>query len=544
MTAIVTPDQVRAAEQQAIDDGRSVAELMRDAAEQIAGWIDQNISVSSGRTRRVTALVGPGNNGGDALVALAILIEQGWQCRALLIGRSQLGDLPAAESSLDQIELIDSSTDTSTSDVILDGIYGTGGHAKIDRDALAAMTVARDARHRRQVPLVAIDAPTGVDSGTGDAHGDAFPADVTLCIGFPKVGLLNEPAATMAGELVVLDIGLEPPPSFDGPYMIDADDVREKLPRRDATAHKDSAGGLLVVGGAPTYYGAPRLSAEAGLRAGAGLVALSIPRSIIPAIASEIPEAIYHPMNDGDARRSVRAIRDMLEADDSRYMAIVVGPGIGRDEITDTLLTGLFGGSVTAASGVGFHLPGPGVIRQETSQAPGSPAIRQPIVLDADALNWLADRDNWQDLVRGLTAVLTPHPGEMARLLGSATAVGDVLKDRFAVARSAATEWGQIVVLKGGYTVVALPDGSVWVAPRATSELATAGTGDVLAGLIGGLLAQGLDPADAARSAIYLGSMAGKRASDDLGTLSVVARDVIQYLPWVMHDLLSPRWKR
>jgi ADP-dependent NAD(P)H-hydrate dehydratase / NAD(P)H-hydrate epimerase len=546
MLPILTPDQMRTAEAASVKAGASEPDLMARAGAQIAEWIDSRVITWGQSDQVAAALVGPGNNGGDALVALAGLVQRGWQCSALLVQRKELGDLPADKELLDRITIIDDAAALHGAHVIIDGIFGIGGRSDLDKLAVEAINAASHARHTHRVPLVAIDCPTGVDATTGVAHDDAFPADVTLCIQFPKAGLLREPAATFAGELEILDIGIEAPDDFTGPYMATATATSERLPHRGAYAHKSQTGGLLVVGGSPGYFGAPRLTAEAALRSGPGYVGLAAPRSVIATVAGEVPEIIYHPTSDSDGRQSANTIVEALDGESSRYTALVIGPGIGRDRVADALMSALFNqpdqpADRAESSDVAFGIP-----RRALSQASsddGERAIETlPVVLDADALNWLAKQDDWPSLLNGVTAVLTPHPGEMARLLQKE--IDEVTTDPFGTALDAAKTWNQIVVFKVGYTAVAHPDGTLWVSPRAPSELATAGTGDALSGIIGGLLAQGLSPGDAAACAVYLGAQAGRLARDELGALSVVARDVIRYLPFAISELQQPQWER
>lgn len=546
MLPILTPEQMRSAEATSVKAGATVPDLTARAGEQIADWVDRQVITWGQGTQVAAALVGPGNNGGDALVALAGLVQRGWDCFALLVQRGDFGDLPADQELLDQITTIDDPAALHDAHVILDGIYGIGGRAELEEQVAAAITAAVHIRHEHGVPLVAIDCPTGVDPATGEAHDGAFPADVTLCIQFPKSGLLKMPAASFAGELEVLDIGIEKPDDFDGALMLTAAGTRDRLPARGAYAHKSQAGGLLVVGGSPSYFGAPRLTAEAALRSGPGYVGLAAPRSVIGTIAGQAPEVIYHPTSESDGRQSARTIVEALDGEHIRYTALVIGPGIGRDRVADNLMAALFNKTEQSAEGsdpadVAFGIPRRAVT-QGASEASGRAIERIPVVIDADALNWLAQQDDWPALLSDINAVLTPHPGEMARLLQKE--VDEVTEDPFATALKAAKSWGQVVVFKVGYTAVAHPDGALLVSPRAPSELATAGTGDTLSGIIGGLLAQGLSPLDAAASAVYLGAQVGKFARDELGALSVVARDVIHYLPFAISELQQPQWER
>jgi hydroxyethylthiazole kinase-like uncharacterized protein yjeF len=510
MTALVTPAEMRAAEAAALASGTTERELMRRAAEGIAGWLDAAIRLP--HQRHAVALVGPGNNGGDALVALALLHARGWRVSSVPLGRSTIGDLPAPPADLAAIACAELSV-LDEADVILDGVYGIGSRLALPEPVQHAFHAARDVRRLRGTPLVALDVPSGIDAGTGAASDDAFPADVTLCLGLPKRGLVREPAASYVGELILLPIAIPTPDIAGRETVITVETVRRALPQRGASAHKSTAGTVLIVGGAPAYYGAPRLAAEAAALVGAGLVALAVPTSLVPVIAAQVPETVFVPLDDEPAR-SVEQILDFAEARSATLRSLVIGPGLGRGDRAGALLTRLLG-------------------PEAAEQLPHLTEL--PTVIDADALNWLASRPDWPHLLTGRQVVLTPHAGEMARLLGVPTST--VLADPIGVAKRAAEDWQQYVVLKTGYAPVADPSCRVRIAPRATPELATAGTGDVLAGMIGGLLAQRLAPGAAATTAIWLGAMAGRSAREEFGVASVTARALLAHLPRVMQRL-------
>jgi NAD(P)H-hydrate epimerase len=512
MNVLVTPDEMRAAEAAAVARGRSYDQLMRAAAAGVARWIGRHIAPAR-TTRTAIGLAGPGNNGGDTIVALALLIDQGWRCGVVMLNRAGFGDLPVSTALLDQLEIVDLPS-LSSADVIIDGVYGIGGKASLPESVASAIRLARRQRIDQGTPLVAVDVPSGVDAASGAAAPDAFTADVTLCIGLPKLGLIREPAATHVGELRVIDIGVSAPDDNLRPRMITELDVRRLLPRRNASAHKHGVGTTLVVGGAPTYYGAPRLAAEAAARAGAGLVAVATPASIAPVIAAQMPEAVIVPLDDSGSVAATQT-RRWLAGRGATPHATVVGPGLGRSSGATALLEALLGTRMT--SGLGESLP---------------------VVLDADALNWIAERDEFPVGVTQGRGVMTPHVGELARLLRMPH--DSVLEDPLRAANRAATIFKQVVVLKHGYSLIAAPDEATLVSPRSTPELATAGTGDVLAGLIGGMLAQGLNPRDAATVGLYIGAQAGLLARSELGETGVVARDVINRIPAMLRMCGAP----
>jgi NAD(P)H-hydrate epimerase len=456
---------------------------------------------------------------------------------AWLILRAGLDGVPAPQSALDQIQLVDSLSQINAADVVLDGIFGNAGRAELPEDAIAAIETSNSLAREGGTVRIAVDCPSGIDALSGDAAEGAFHAELTLCISHPRIGLLREPAATRVGELVILDIGLEAAGFEDGPQLIDAAFTRARIPARPASAHKGGIGGLLVVGGAPGYFGAPRLAGEAALRAGCGYVGLAVPRSLTTAIAAQVPELIFHPTSDGDGRRSATTVRAAVN-ESERYSALLIGPGLGRDEVADEFLSELLVAPSPHVVDNG-HSPVFGIPRRSEAASESTEGRFEtlPRVIDADGLNWLSEQDDWPALLNQTRCVLTPHAGEMARLLGGS--IEDVLADPWNVALGAAREWGQVVVLKHGYSFVACPDGRLFISPRATPELATPGTGDVLSGLIGAFLAQGLAPEDAAAVALYVGALGGRSARMQFGEHSVIARDLIEAVARTVAEIVA-----
>ncbi len=290
------------------------------------------------------------------------------------------------------------------------------------------------------------------------------------------------------------------------------------LPRRTASAHKWDVGGVVVVAGSPPFAGAAALSCAAAGRSGAGIVSAALPRSIAHTVVGLVPEVTVVMLPEGEspsvAKRAADAIGERLE----RSGAMLVGPGLGVDDATDALLSALFG-ATRSRGGIGF---GTG---SATTTADEGVIVKanKPVVVDADALTWLSSQDQWWARVPAGLLVLTPHPGEMARLRG--IEIAEVLSDPSAIARDAATDWGQTVLLKGGTAVVASPDGST-ASFESSPALATAGSGDVLGGSVAAFLAQGLGPRDAAMLASYVGIRAAERAAGRFGTLGVIAGDL------------------
>lgn len=315
------------------------------------------------------------------------------------------------------------------------------------------------------------------------------------------------------------------------PDLIDnaswADDafVRRSLPHRADDTHKWKVGGLLVIAGSPAYTGAAWLASRAAGRAGAGIVYLATPRSVIQTIAGNLPEVAHVVLPETDASGSLKIVTERLQPLIEKCKAVVVGPGLGQDETADILLRGLFGigeHRSRAARQIGF-----GPRREDAAAQERSEGLlfssELPILVDADGLNWLAEQENWHHQVPEWRLMLTPHIGEMSRLTGMSP--DDILADQQGVARRWSQTWKQTVVLKGGYTVVAGRDG-VMVADQASAALATAGSGDVFSGVIGALLAQGLTPVDAAGVAIAVGPRAASLCADRFGIPGVISTDL------------------
>jgi ADP-dependent NAD(P)H-hydrate dehydratase / NAD(P)H-hydrate epimerase len=531
---LLTVDQIRAAESQAMRGGRSERDLMIEAGTRVAEAILESTFVEDGS---VLVLCGPGKNGGDGLVAAGRLIESGWSALVWGHRRSGLDGAPVDELAASQIRWLQSAADLAEavrhSDVVIDAVFGIGGRAELPREVASAFEIVQEKCSDLGVAIWALDLPSGVDADSGEVAAGAIEADVTAMIGLPKIGLFRFPAARQTGYLEMIDIGIEPPAKIEDstPRLITESYVRTRLPRRRAGAHKRSVGTLLVVGGGPNYYGAPRLASEAALRSGAGLVTLGAPPSVIASVAAAVPELTFLPLPGGEHGQAGVRMGEAVLKRVEEYSAILVGPGLGTEAPVPDFLSTLFGIERSTRGSIGFGVSAP--------QSGGEPFAGKA-VLDADALNWLSTRDDWWETLRDADLVLTPHPGELARLLSCET--DDVLQDPWDAANRAARKFGQIVVLKHGHSCVADPGGGLLVAPQALPSLATAGSGDVLAGLIGSLLSQGLSARDAAACALYVGLEAAEGAGEWSGTLGLIASDIIAELPLALSRLTEPHW--
>jgi NAD(P)H-hydrate epimerase len=491
---LVTTAEMRALEQAAVDYGVSVETLMDNAGAALAREVRKLRPPG-----RALVLVGPGNNGGDGLVAAQHLHGSGWQVNLRLA--------PARERDQARFPVLRSvqpgPVPETPMDVIVDALLGTGKSRPAEGPIADALDEVRT-RHPRAI-VVAADVPSGVDADTGAADPRTLRARVTVTFGAAKVGLYQYPAAELAGEVRVADIGI--PAAVADPlrtWLSDAELVRPFLPRRPQDAHKGTFGKLLVLAGAVSYTGAPYLTSMAAMRAGAGLVRLATPRSAHAVIAARLVEATFAPLPETEdgwlAAAALDRLRELLARDG--YDCLLIGPGLGQDpqtrEVVETLLL------------------------EHTADLPSR------IVIDADGLNILSGVDDWhQRLPRG--CVLTPHPAEFGRLAGLPTA--EVVANRFELARDKARDWGQVIVAKGANCIVAGPDGRTVIDPGANPLVATAGTGDVLAGAIAGTLTQGADPWEGAVAAVRACSLAATSLAPVYGRGGMIASDLHAAIP-------------
>ncbi|HHS97765.1 MAG TPA: NAD(P)H-hydrate dehydratase [Chloroflexi bacterium] len=549
---VVTVEQMRAIEAASDAAGHTYAAMMERAGRAVAEALTGRMDVEG---KRVLVLVGPGNNGGDGLVAAHYLAQAGAEVACYLsrardpqrdvnLRRLQEGSVFTTVASADQGHRVLRRL-AAGADVVIDGLLGTGSTPPV-RGTVAEIlkTVGEVLRRREQVSapeiqpigtvppsptpsrplIIAVDGPSGMDFDTGALDESALRADLTVTFAYPKRGHFRFPGAAAVGELLVADIGTDPALAAEVDLEVATPQmVRAWLPPRPPDAHKGTFGRALIVAGSTNYTGAARLAGSAAVRAGAGLVTVALPTPIHAPVAAGLAEATYvllpHELGVV-AEAAVEVLAEIVE----RYDALLLGPGLGREQETVAFVERLLGRRAERRS-VGF-LP------SEKTSAPPLPL--PPLVVDADGLNILSGWPDWHERLPPGT-VLTPHPGEMARLMGCSTR--EVQEDRVEVARRQARAWGHVVVLKGAYTVVAAPDGRVVLEPFANPGLATGGTGDVLAGIIVALRAQGLPPFEAAVAGAYLHGLAGELARVDLGEAGMAAGDLLRYLPQAQRRL-------
>lgn len=480
--------------------GRGCAEVLRS----VYGPLDE---------ATVVVLCGKGNNGGDGLVVARRLVGAGGRVHVVLTSDSDaLRDDPARNLDLleqlraeggDRLTLaspgdLDDLTETANRlgpSLYVDALLGTGLTSEL-REPIRTLV---EWVNERPAPTVALDVPTGLHSDTGAVLGTAVEADRTITMAAPKVGLLVGEGPDHAGPVDVIDIGI-PPFALDrvaqqpGCLRQTTDAaVRSWWPARSSHAYKYSAGTAMVVGGSTRFSGAPILASQAAVRSGAGYVTCACPESVQPTVAGNLTTVPTLPLPETDEGVPPDATDRVL---DERADALLVGPGLGRAPNTRRFVHRLL----------------------TTADA--------PLVIDADGLNALADRDaDWTEHADD-SWILTPHAGEFRRLAGEVD-----LTDRVRIVQEQARRWNVVLLLKGQPSIVAGPDGRTYIGSTGTTALATAGTGDVLAGQCVGLLAQGVPPLHAAAAALHLGGAAAQRYASVRDSRTMAATDLVNALP-------------
>jgi NAD(P)H-hydrate epimerase len=467
----------------------------------------------------ILILVGPGNNGGDGLVAARHLYDWDAEVSLYFYKRRTEGDKNLKLLEERGLTFTDSESDKglialndalSTSEIVIDALFGTGKLRPLQGTIKEMLEfVKRFKESCPQLTVVAVDLPSGLDADSGAVDPACLSADVTITLAYPKVGLFNFPGAERVGRLIVAPIGIKPKLADDiTTALITADGVKSVLPKRPLSANKGTFGKVMVASGSINYIGAAYLACAAATRVGAGLVTLATGRSLQPILAAKLTEVTYAPLPEAEPG-SISAEAAPLFVERLReYDVLLMGCGLGQHPSTQEF------------------------VRESLFSL--SPIMPRGVVVDADALNALAKVNKWWQRMN-YQAVLTPHPGEMARLTG--LSVAEIQADRLKIAQKMAAEWQKVVVLKGAYTVIAAPDGRAKLNPSANPGLASAGTGDVLSGAIAGMLAQGLSPFDAACCGVHLHSAAGDVVKSELGDAGMIASDLLPVLPKVIKKL-------
>ena len=464
------------------------------------------------RPKRVIVVAGRGNNGGDGFVMARLLKKQGIACEVILAAKKRevrgdarrnlqaflrlrgrveeitaLEQVPAAEKRLERC------------DVIVDALLGTGLNTAV-RGIQAALIASMNAR---DVPIVSVDIPSGLHADSGQPVGCAVEAALTVTFGYPKLGQVLYPGTAQVGQLACVDIGIAPQALAEVAPQLTRREVGGQIRARHPESHKGDFGHLLVLAGARGKSGAAVLSASAALRTGSGLVTLAGPQGLIPIFSSVLLEAMTAPQPeraDGSLKLNARVLSQALHG----KSAVVFGPGIGVSAETKRMARWLL----------------------KNSQV--------PLLIDADGLNCVASQVAMLKTAR-VPVVLTPHPGEMSRL--TALSTSDIQARRLEVARQFATRHGCYLVLKGARSIIAAPDGRAWINPTGNPGMASGGMGDVLSGIIGGLLAQGYAPDEACCLGVFLHGAAADTFAHQHGQAGLLARDVIDNLPDTLRTL-------
>jgi hydroxyethylthiazole kinase-like uncharacterized protein yjeF len=504
---LVTSRQMQAIDREAIE-GRGIPglDLMENAGRGIAEFI-QLMEDGDVSDVHFAVFCGKGNNGGDGFVVGRYLHQWGANVEFFLLGEVEAlrGDAQVNYDRVARIGLevhVISSDDALPSDLdadyIVDAIFGTGFSGAIRGVSASAVELINSS----EIPVIAVDAPSGLDCDTGQIEGACIVAMCTTTLALPKIGQILFPGREHCGAIEVIDIGI-PADVVDQmdikSYLIDPGYVRDHMPQRSPTAHKGSCGKLLVIAGSRGMTGAACMAAESAIRSGVGLCYLGVPSSLNPIFEIKLTEVITVTLPEVKNRqclalRSLGEIREHIKGMD----ACIVGPGLGTHHETKEL------------------------VRRLMSK------LQVPAILDADGLNAF---EGYSDQLRaaGCPMVITPHPGELSRLTSDDTSA--IAADRMSYAVSAAQKFDCVVLLKGAPTFVVDPAGNVYVNPTGNPGLATGGSGDVLSGLIGSFLAQGVPALESACMGAYIHGLAADMAAEEFGPTSLIPTDIIMHLP-------------
>jgi hydroxyethylthiazole kinase-like uncharacterized protein yjeF len=514
---VVTPRQMVFIDKTAIEKyGIPGVVLMENAA---AAVTDEAVKMlGEPRGKNVLIVAGKGNNGGDGFAVARHLFNRGAEVSVYVIPSMK----EAAGDALTNLKIIlnlgiktyeipeNGDTDhfkklTAHSDLVVDALFGTGLKGPVTGIAADIIAIINSIAKK----VLSVDIPSGVDGETGACEGEAINADCTVTFCLPKIGLLIPPGCEKAGRLRVADISIPESAVNEAGISVETiekDSVRQLLPARKKQSHKGDYGKALIISGSVGMTGSGCLAASAALKSGAGLVYLSVPSSLAAIYGSSVPEPVLLPMEDNGSGYMAENATDILDDILSGKDIIAAGPGLSTRTGSRKLIRKLL----------------------ETAE--------QPLVLDADALNIIAEDKSILRSIRNMAAV-TPHPGEMARLAG--VSAEQVQKNRLSVARQFAAEWNVVTVLKGYRTLVACPDGTVYINMSGNPGMATAGSGDVLTGVIAGLAGQGMKLSQAAVAGVYLHGLAGDKAAEDLGEYGLTATDILNRIPWAIKHVMD-----
>ncbi len=507
---VVTAEQMQELDRKAIETYRIPGIVLmenagRGAAEVILATFPEI------QKMKIAVIAGKGNNGGDGFVIARYLLNRGISVKVFLLTDSNVlrgdaetnfqmvrrmgGEVISLPSSKDYQKV---KRDLEKFDLLIDGIFGTG----LDTEVRGYYREVIDHLNSLQKPIVAIDIPSGLNANTGKPLGTAIHAFLTVTFGLPKVGHLVSPGTDYVGELKVIDIGIPRKLVEEEKiqtHLLEYEEIRQRvsIPRRPDT-HKGDYGHLLVIAGSVGKTGAAVMACQAALRMGAGLVTLAIPKSLNPIMEVKLTEVMTEPLPETPLQTlSLRAFNPILRLCENKS-AVVIGPGVGTFKETQTLILKLI------------------------------KTLNLPIILDADGLTALSTQPKTLPLTNR-SLILTPHPGEMARLTGSTGQ--KVQEDRIGLSRHFAQSHHLYLILKGYRSLIATPKGEIFINPTGNPGLASGGTGDVLTGMIGGLICQGFDILPSLQVSVYLHGMAGDWVARERGEKSLVATDLIEKIP-------------
>lgn len=513
---LVTGQEMKSLDQQVIDYYGVPGVVLMENAGLCAVEAIQDFLQGELCSKRILIFAGKGNNGGDGFVIARHLVNAGADVKVYLICRPEdlQGDALVNYNILQRMQvktyLLLSAKDLQRADIALsyadlavDAIFGTGFRGTVS--GMAADLI--DLLNKSKTPVLSVDIPSGLEADTGQIHGPCVKAELTVTFGFLKLGLCQEKAIPYVGRLWLGDISF-PRKLYDDyaatKYLISRDLVSSWLPERDSNGHKGTFGHVLVIGGSEGMTGAVTLASTAALRSGAGMATAAVPKSLNQIMEIKTTEVMTKPLPETDDRTVSLEALPVLHTLAAKAEAVVIGPGMSRNPNTLNLVKE-------------FLLK-----------------LNKPVVVDADGLTALSGPDDFIPRLSG-PVILTPHPGEMARLTG--LSIGEVQQDRLNIASACAQKWKATVVLKGAKTVVASAEGLLYLNASGNSGMGTAGSGDVLAGMLGGLLAQGMGPLQASVCAVFLHGVAGDEGVKRLGKMALTAGDLLDYLPRVLREM-------
>ncbi|OCL27770.1 bifunctional ADP-dependent (S)-NAD(P)H-hydrate dehydratase/NAD(P)H-hydrate epimerase [Orenia metallireducens] len=515
---LVTGAEMKEVDRYSIEEiGISGLVLMENAGKEVAQAIIEFLGDL--KDKQVIILAGKGNNGGDGFVISRLLIEHGIGVKTILLGKKE----DTSEDAKVNLEILDklgievqeiiSKEETlalkgtlDKADLIVDALLGTGIKGELRGLYPKLITLVNNS----PTSVIAVDIPSGVEADTGRVADIAIEAQETITFALPKIGTILYPGADFVGDLKVVDIGIPQMVIDKQDFKIDlitSELVNKLLPIRAADSHKGSYGKLLLVAGSTGMTGAATLATQASLRIGAGLVTLGTPRSLNPILENKLTEAMTYPLGESKegvlSRESVIEIKRLLNDRD----VLAIGPGLTANDEISYILNHLL---------------------EKTDK---------PMVVDADGLNVISDLNILKG--RGAPTILTPHPGELSRLINKSI---EIIRDNpIEVAKNFARDYNVTLVLKGARTIIATPQGQIYINHTGNSGLATGGSGDVLTGLISGLLVQGIDEVSATIIGVYLHGLAADLAAEDLTEYSLLPSDIIDYLPQSLKAVRSDK---